>query len=215
MENQKSFVPAERIEQSILLIRGQKVMLDTDLAVLYGVTTKVLNQAVKRNERRFPPDFMFQLNKKEKNELVTNCDRFKRLKHSSALPRAFTEQGVAMLSTVLNSERAIEVNIEIMRAFIRLREMLASNVTLARKLAALEKKYDEEFKVVFDAIRALMTPKADRSRKQIGFQVKEPRATYSRRKKAREDQNNNFPDLHQFTFPITQGMEEGFLVLNR
>ena len=180
MENQKSFVPAERIEQSILLIRGQKVMLDADLAALYEVPTKALNQAVKRNERRFPPDFMFQLNKKEKNELVTNCDRFKRLKHSTALPRAFTEQGVAMLSTVLNSERAIEVNIEIMRAFVRLREMLASNVTLARKLAALEKKYDEQFKVVFDAIRALMTP-PEKPRKKIGFEVKEKKAAYGRR----------------------------------
>jgi len=163
MGNQKSFIPAERIEQSILLIRGQKVMLDADLAVLYEVPTKALNQAVKRNERRFPPDFMFQISKKEKNELVTNCDRFKRLKHSTALPRAFSEQGVAMLSTVLNSERAIEVNIEIMRAFVRLRKMLASNVVLARKLAVLEKKYDEQFKVVFDAIRALMTPEPEKS----------------------------------------------------
>jgi hypothetical protein len=183
MENQKSFVPAKRIEQSILLIRGQKVMLDTDLAALYEVPTKALNQAVKRNERRFPPDFMFQLNKKEKNELVTNCDRFKRLKHSTALPRAFSEQGVAMLSTVLNSERALEVNIEIMRAFVRLRKMLASNVALARKLAALEKKYDAQFKVVFDAIRALMTPKAEKPRKKIGFQVKEHRATYGKKRK--------------------------------
>ena len=183
MGNQKSFVPAERIEQSILLIRGQKVMLDADLAVLYEVPTKALNQAVKRNERRFPPDFMFQISKKEKNELVTNCDRFKRLKHSTALPRAFSEQGVAMLSTVLNSERAIEVNIEIIRTFVRLRKMLASNVALARKLTALEKKYDEQFKVVFDAIRALMTPEPEKSQKKIGFLVKESRAVYGRRKK--------------------------------
>ena len=116
MENQKSFIPAERIEQSILLIRGQKVMLDADLATLYEVPTKALNQAVKRNERRFPPDFMFRLNKREKNELVTNCDRFHSLKHSSILPRAFTEQGVAMLSSVLNSERANEVNIIVAQA---------------------------------------------------------------------------------------------------
>jgi len=177
MGNQKSFVPAERIEQSILLIRGQKVMLDADLAVLYEVPTKALNQAVKRNERRFPPDFMFQISKKEKNELVTNCDRFKRLKHSTALPRAFSEQGVAMLSTVLNSERAIEVNIEIIRTFVRLRKMLASNVALARKL------YDEQFKVVFDAIRALMTPEPEKSQKKIGFQVKESRAAYGRGRK--------------------------------
>ena len=102
-------IPVEKIERSIFLIRGQRVMLDRDLAYLYGVPTKVLNQAVKRNERRFPSDFMFRLTKEEKNELVTNCDRLARLKHSSALPSVFTEQGVAMLSSVLNSERAIEV----------------------------------------------------------------------------------------------------------
>jgi hypothetical protein len=104
-------IPAERIEQAILLIRGQKVMLDADLAALYSVPTKALNQAVKRNERRFPPDFMFRLTKREKDELVTKCDRFQKLKHSSTLPCAFTEQGVAMLSSVLNSDRAIDVNV--------------------------------------------------------------------------------------------------------
>jgi hypothetical protein len=114
-------------------------MLDRDLADLYGVSTKALNQAVKRNGRRFPPDFMFQLSKEEKGELVTNCDRFKKLKHSSVLPRAFTEQGVAMLSSVLKSQRAIEVNIAIMRTFVRLREMLASHSELARKLAAFKR----------------------------------------------------------------------------
>ena len=185
MENQKSFVPVERIEQSILLIRGQKVMLDTDLAVLYGVAAKVLNQAVKRNERRFPPDFMFQLNEKEYTALRSQFVTLKhgRGQHRKYLPYVFTEQGVAMLSSVINSERAILVNVEIMRAFVRLRKMLASNVALSRKLAALEKKYDEQFKVVFDAIRALMTPKADRSRKKIGFQLKEHRAAYGRKRK--------------------------------
>ncbi len=106
MAKEESVVPVEKIEKAILLIRGQKVMLDADLAKLYGVSTKVLNQAVKRNQRRFPADFMFRLTKHEKNELVTNCDRFQKLKHSTALPRAFTEQGVAMLSSVLNSDRA-------------------------------------------------------------------------------------------------------------
>ena len=143
---------------------------------------QALNQAVKRNERRFPPDFMFQLTKKEKDELVTNCDRFERLKHSSALPRAFTEQGVAMLSSVLNSERAIDVNVEIMRAFVRFRQMLSKHSDLERKLAALETKYDEQFKVVFDAIRALMNP-PEESRRKIGFEVKEGRAAYGKRKK--------------------------------
>jgi len=136
-----------------------------------------LNQAVKRNERRFPPNFMFRLTKKEKGELVTNCDRFERLKHSSALPRAFTEQGISMLSSVLKSDRAIDVNVEIMRAFVRLRQLTATHTDLARKLTALEQKYDEQFKVVFDAIRALMTPPA-KPRKKIGFVVKEKRATY-------------------------------------
>ena len=173
-------IPAERIEQAILLIRGQKVMLDADLAALYSVPTKALNQAVKRNERRFPPDFMFRLTKREKDELVTKCDRFQKLKHSSALPCAFTEQGDAMLSSVLNSDRAIDVNVEIMRAFVRLRQMLASQTDLAHKLAALEKKYDEQFRVVFDAIRALMTP-PEKPRRRIGFQVKEGRVAYRSR----------------------------------
>ena len=155
-------------------------MLDADLAVLYEVPTKALNQAVKRNERRFPPDFMFRLTKKEKGELVTNCDQFERLKHSSALPRAFTEQGVSMLSSVLKSDRAIDVNVEIMRAFVRLRQLMATHTDLARKLTALEQKYDEQFKVVFDAIRALMAPPA-KPRKKIGFVVKEKRAAYGRR----------------------------------
>lgn len=124
----------------------------------------------KRNERRFPQDFMIRLTKQEKDELVTNCDRFERLKHSSALPRAFTEQGVAMLLSVLNSERAIDVNIEIMRAFVRLRRMLASNAELAKKMDALENKYDTQFKAVFDAIRQLMTPPEPRS-KRIGFKT--------------------------------------------
>jgi hypothetical protein len=152
----RGLIPVERIEQAILLIRRQKVILDVDLADLYDVPTKALNQAVTRNERRFPPDFMFRLTKEEKDELVTNCDRFERLKHSSAFPRAFTEQGVAMLASVLNSDTAIEVNIEIMRAFVRLRQMLSAHKDLERKLHALEGKYDKQFKVVFDAIRDLM-----------------------------------------------------------
>ncbi len=180
MDKKTIRIPIERIEQAILLIREQKVMLDADLAVLYEVPTKALNQAVKRNERRFPPDFMFRLTKKEKGELVTNCDRFERLKHSSALPRAFTEQGVSMLSSVLKNDRAIDVNVEIMRAFVRLRRLLATHTDLARKMTALEQKYDEQFKVVFDAIRALMAP-PEKPRKKIGFEVKEKRAAYGRR----------------------------------
>ncbi len=128
---------------------------------------------------------MFRLTKQEKDELVTNCDRLRRLKHSSALPRAFTEQGVAMLSSVLNSQRAIDVNIEIMRAFVRLRQMLAAHKDLDGKLAALEEKYDEQFKVVFDAIRALMTPPEEPGKK-IGFDIKEPRASYGKGKKKKK-----------------------------
>ena len=119
-----------------------------------------MKQAVRRNIKRFPCDFMFELTKKEKGKLVTNCDRFERLKHSSALSRAFTEQGVSMLSSVLKSDRAIDVNVEIMRAFVRLRQLMATHTDLARKLTALEQKYDKQFKVVFDAIRALMAPPA-------------------------------------------------------
>jgi len=172
-------VSAEKIERIIFSIRGQKVILDRDLADLYEVTTKALNQAVKRNERRFPTDFMFRLTKGEKEELVTNCDRFQTLKHSSALPSAFTEQGVAMLSSVLRSKRAVAVNIEIMRAFVRLRKILTSHAELARKLEELEKKYDSQFRVVFDAIRQLMAPKEVPSKK-IGFQLRERRAVYGR-----------------------------------
>ncbi len=162
-------VPAERIEKAILLIRKQKVMLDSDLAALYGVETKVLVQAVKRNIERFPEDFMFRLNKKEfvilRSQIVTSSDWGGR----RYAPYAFTEQGVAMLSSVLHSQRAIQVNIEIMRAFIRLRQMLASHAELARKLDELEKKYDAQFKEVFEAIRQLMTP-PEPKRRPIGFQ---------------------------------------------
>lgn len=165
------------IEQAIFLIRGQRVMVDSDLAELYGVTTKALNQAVKRNEQRFPMDFAFLLTKGEKDQLVTICDRLRRLKHSSALPRAFTEQGVAMLSSVLKSERAVQVNVEIMRAFVRLRQMLAAHKELEHKIALLEKKFDKQFKVVFEALRALMGP-PQKPVKKIGFIIKEPGAAY-------------------------------------
>ena len=170
MFNKKSLIPAERIEKAILVIRGQKVMLDADLAALYGVETRVLVQAVKRNTERFPEDFMFQLSKEEADFLRSQIVTLKkgRGQHSKYLPYAFTEQGVAMLSSVLHSQRAIHVNIEIMRAFIRLRQMLASHVELARKLDALEKKYDAQFKQVFEAIRQLMAP-PEPKRRPIGF----------------------------------------------
>ena len=146
-------------------------MLSMDLAELYDVETKALNQAVKRNLARFPKDFMFQLSKAEKNELVTNCDRFKTLKHSTVAPYAFTEQGVAMLSSILNSELAVQVNIVIIRAFVKLREMLTTHKDLKRKIDQMENKYDDQFKVVFEAIKQLLdSPK--KPKKQIGFNRK-------------------------------------------
>jgi hypothetical protein len=169
MKKSSSIIPVDVVISRIFFLRGGKVLIDRDLAELYGVSTKVLNQAVKRNPRRFPPDFMFKLTKNEKTELVTSCDRFKTLKHSSALPTAFTEQGVAMLSSVLNSDRAIEVNISIMRVFVRLRKLIASNASLARKLAELEDKlgqHDEQIQAIFEAIRQLMRPPA-KPRKRI------------------------------------------------
>jgi len=158
-----------KIEQRIFLVRGQKVMLDADLAEIYRVPTKSLNLAVKRNADRFPEDFMFQLTDDEVAGLRFHFETSKRGRGGRRYaPYAFTEQGVAMLSSVLRSSRAVQVNIAIMRTFVRLREMLLSNAELARKLAALENKYDAQFKVVFDAIRELMLP-PDPPRRQIGF----------------------------------------------
>src|SRR4030066_679990 len=165
----KAIIPVEMIEKKILLIRGEKVMLDADLAVLYGVETKMLVRAVKRNVDRFPSDFMIQLNKEEFENLRFQFGTSSRWGGRRYLPYAFTEQGVAMLSSVLNSDRAIKVNIEIMRAFVSLRQLLASNAELARKLDALEKKYDHQFKVVFDAIKQLMTPPDTKKKNKIGF----------------------------------------------
>ncbi len=162
-------VPEERIAQGILLIRGHKVMIDADLADLYGVTTKRLNEQVKRNQSRFPTDFMFQLTKDEKAEVVANCDHLARLKFSPARPYAFTEHGAIMAASVLNTPRSVEMSIFIVRAFVRLRQMLASNKNLARKLQTLEKNYDAQFKIVFDAIRELMTPPAPKKQRSIGF----------------------------------------------
>ena len=165
-------IPIEMISTKILILRGKRVMLDKDLAELYGVPTKVLNQSVRRNIRRFPVDFMFQLTKLEKLELVTICDRFRSLKHSTVEPYVFTEQGVAMLSSVLNSERAIRVNIQIMRAFIKLKELLLTHKDLAIKIDALEKKYanhDEQIKIIFEAIKQLLEPSPVPKKPQIGF----------------------------------------------
>ena len=170
-----SILSPKRIEQKIYLVRGQKVVLDKDLAKLYGVETRVLNQAVRRNLERFPDDFMFVLTRGEIgriSQIVTSSD----LKFSKSV-FAFTEQGVAMLSTVLKSTRAIHVNIEIMRAFVRLRQMLASSSELSKRLDDLEKKYDQQFKIVFDAIRELMDPKTTGAsdKREIGFHTSKPK----------------------------------------
>jgi hypothetical protein len=164
----QDLIPLERIEQRIFLLRGERVMLSTDLALLYEVEPRALIQAVKRNADRFPSDFMFQLTAREFASLksrivISSWGGIRR-----AAPYAFTEQGVAMPSSVLRSKRAVQVNIEIMRTFVRLRRLLASNAALSRKLAQLEQKYDARFKVVFDAIRQLMTP-PEPKRRPIGF----------------------------------------------
>ena len=165
-------VPVEIIDRSILIVRGEKVLLDRDLSFMYGVETRVLNQAVKRNVDRFPADFMFQLTREEIERISQFVTSSASLKFSKTA-YAFTEQGIAMLSSVLNSPRAIAVNIEIMRAFVRLRQLIASHADLARKLAALEKKYeahDSQIKIVFDAIRELMTPiTPEEEKREIGF----------------------------------------------
>lgn len=204
-----SSIPADRIERRILLVRGQKVLLDFQLAELYEVETKALNQAVKRNLERFPVDFMFQLSEEEmdlvlRSQSVTSSDanaskptktapsmwsqsvttsaKFRRATH---LPYAFTEQGVAMLASVLRSARAVQVNIAIMRAFVQLRQLLSTHADLARKLASLERKYDEQFRAVFDAIRELMEPPTPAQKREIGFHPNLPERESKPRSRSR------------------------------
>jgi hypothetical protein len=202
----KEIVPASRVAQAIHLLRGQKVMLDFDLAALYGVPAKVLNQAVKRNRVRFPDDFMFQLTAAETSNLrsqyaisiaqhidnqfdASNWSQFvtssRKHRGTTYRPYAFTEQGVAMLSSVLNSARAVKVNIAIMRAFVKLRETLETNRELARKFAELERrvgKHDEKIEAILDAIRQLMAP-SSKPQREIGFHVREKTPRYRARKK--------------------------------
>jgi len=168
----KDLIPTERIEQAIFRIRGHRIMLDYDLAELYEVPTKTLNQAVKRNLKRFPDDFMFRLTFQEVRGSRSQFVTLKQGQNIKYRPYAFTEHGILMLSSVLNSERAVQVNIEIMRAFVKLREMIASNKDLAKRLDALEQKYDAQFKSVFDAIRELMTPSPPPKPRRIGFRAK-------------------------------------------
>jgi hypothetical protein len=158
----------ENVARLVFFVRGEKVMLDADLAQLYGVTTGNLNKAVKRNQARFPGDFMFQLTDKETESLIFQSGRSKGRGGRRHRPYAFTEQGVAMLSSVLNSERAVQVNIAIMRTFVQLRRLMDSNADLARKIESLEKKYDEKFAAVFAAIKQLIAP-TEPVKKRIGF----------------------------------------------
>jgi hypothetical protein len=185
MNDPTSLLQPERIEQAILLIRGQRVLLDRDLAALYGVETKNLNKAVRRNIERFPADFMFQLTADEADSLRFQFGTLKRGQHSKYLPQVFTQEGVAMLSSVLRSPRAIQVNIAIMRVFVRLRETLTLHKELALKLAELERKvatHDDSIRTLFDALRSLTAAPA-KPRCQIGFHVKEARAPYRVRRK--------------------------------
>lgn len=176
MKKKDALIPLERIEHAIYLIRGHKVMLDRDLTALYGVETRVLNQAVNRNRKRFPEDFMLVLTREEIRNISQSVICSDTIKHARNV-HAFTEQGVAMLSGILNSDRAIEANIAIMRTFVKLRRMLEAHEMLARKLAEIEKKYDERFRIVFEVLDELMTP-PEPKRKEIGFTVKEGRAVY-------------------------------------
>ena len=172
-QKENSIVPQEIIEQKIFLIRGKKVMLDSDLASLYGVETKVFNQSVKRNKKRLPEDFMFQLNDKEmeslRSQFVTSNRGGRRYN-----AYVFTEQGVAMLSSILNSSKAIEVNIQIIRTFVKLREMIISNKELRLKIEDMERKYDKRFKVVFDTLKKLIADNKENNKKEIVPEKKEP-----------------------------------------
>lgn len=167
----RTLIPVVTIEQRIFVIRGHRVMIDRHLAELYGVTTMALNQAVKRNGERFPEDFMFRLTKAERDEVITICDNLRPLKFSPVLPNAFTENGVAMLSSVLRSKRAILVNIQVMRTFTRLRQLISTHKELAGKIEDLErriKSHDHKIEAIFEAIRELMSP-PESTRKVIGF----------------------------------------------
>jgi phage regulator Rha-like protein len=171
MEN-KSLIPTEKIDRAILIIREHKVMLDSDLAEIYGVKTSRLNEQVKRNKDRFPDDFMFQLTSNEKQEVIANCDHLEKLKFSRTNPYAFTEHGTIMLANVLNTSTAIETSVLIVRAFVKLREILSTHKELERKILELESKYDNQFKLIFEAIRELMQQEQlDKVRPVIGYRI--------------------------------------------
>ncbi len=169
MSNAELPVPVERIERAIFVLRGVRIMLDTDLADLYRVPTKRLNEQVKRNADRFPADFMFQLTDDEKQKVVTSCEHLRKLRFSPTLPHAFTEHGAVMLASVLNSPTAVQASLQVVRTFVRLRQLLASHAELARRVEAMEKKYDRRFRVVFEAVKQLMAPERSAAGRKIGF----------------------------------------------
>jgi ORF6N domain len=172
MSEKKAMVPVGRIEQRILLIQGEKVIVDADLAEFYGVPTKRLNEQVKRNKDRFPNDFMFQLSAEEKSEVVANCDHLSKLKYSSSLPYVFTEHGAIMAASVLNSPRAVEVSVFIVRAFIKLRRMIAENKELSRKIVKIERhlaEHDNQIMELVKAIKQLLKPDPLPKKRRIGF----------------------------------------------
>ena len=181
--SQNRVIPAGRIENIILVIRGQKVILDRDLAQLYNVTTKRLNEQVRRNRSRFPDDFIFRLTDEEKAQVVANCDHLSTLKFSPSLPNAFPEHGAIMAASVINSPRAIEANIFVVRAFVRLRKMVETHTELLQKVGELEHRiesHDEQIQAILEAIRQLMMPPV-KPRKKIGFEVKEKKAAYGKK----------------------------------
>jgi hypothetical protein len=166
----KNLIPVEKIDRSILVIRGYRIMLDRDLADIYGVKTSRLNEQVKRNIDRFPEDFMFQLTDQEKEDVIANCDHLDKLKFSRTNPYAFTEHGTIMLASVLNTSTAIETSVLIVRAFVKLRELLSTHKDLEKKILELESKYDEKFHLIFNAIKELMQQRSiDENRPRIGY----------------------------------------------
>lgn len=167
-----AIIPGEKIDRAILFIRGHKVMLDVDLADVYGVKTSRLNEQVKRNANRFPSDFMFQLTDQEKDEVISNCDHLEKIKFSRTNPYAFTEHGAIMLASVLNTETAIQASVLIVRAFVKLREILSTHKELAQKLTDMEVRFDKQFNVVFQALRELMQEESDKKeRPKIGYKI--------------------------------------------
>ena len=178
MAQSKPVVKVGKIQQRILLIRGEKVIVDADLAEFYGVPTKALNQAVRRNMDRFPADFMFQLNKNEKTEVVTNCVHLSKLKFSPVNPLVFTEHGALMAASILNSARAVDVSLFIVRAFVALRRTISEHKELARKLTKLERKladHDDQIIAIIQAIKELSGPQPVPKKRRIGFHSKQPR----------------------------------------